>query len=60
LALQTIVLLERAGGVSAIVAGADEADGVEWPCRPYLPLNPPSGKDWLHEIKHDGLQALRG
>jgi bifunctional non-homologous end joining protein LigD len=31
------------------------------PCLPTLAKSPPSGRDWIHEIKHDGyrLQARR-
>jgi bifunctional non-homologous end joining protein LigD len=28
------------------------------PCLPCISLLPPSGQDWLHEVKHDGLRLL--
>jgi ATP-dependent DNA ligase len=28
------------------------------PCLPSPDKNPPSGPDWLHEIKHDGFRIL--
>jgi ATP-dependent DNA ligase len=28
------------------------------PARPVLASNPPSGPDWVHEIKHDGYQII--
>jgi bifunctional non-homologous end joining protein LigD len=28
------------------------------PCQPLLVGRPPSGSDWLHEIKHDGYRIL--
>jgi bifunctional non-homologous end joining protein LigD len=30
------------------------ADGFVEPCIPSLAAKPPSGPDWVHEIKHDG------
>jgi bifunctional non-homologous end joining protein LigD len=29
------------------------------PAQPTLVGKPPSGPDWLHEVKHDGYRALR-
>jgi ATP-dependent DNA ligase len=28
------------------------------PCLPSLARTPPSGPDWLHEIKHDGYRMM--
>jgi bifunctional non-homologous end joining protein LigD len=28
------------------------------PCKPVLVAQPPSGPDWLHEVKHDGYRIL--
>jgi bifunctional non-homologous end joining protein LigD len=28
------------------------------PCLPTSALQPPSGDDWLHEIKHDGFRII--
>ena len=29
------------------------------PCLPIPAENPPSGPDWVHEIKHDGYRLMR-
>jgi bifunctional non-homologous end joining protein LigD len=29
-------------------------DGFVTPCNPTRATKPPSGPDWVHEIKHDG------
>jgi|SRR6185437_15354318 hypothetical protein len=29
------------------------------PCLPTGSKAPPTGKEWLHEIKHDGFQVIR-
>jgi hypothetical protein len=34
------------------------ADGFVAPCIPSLAHKPPSGPDWLHEIKHDGYRLI--
>ena len=31
-------------------------DGFTDPCIPTLAAKPPSGPDWVHEIKHDGYR----
>jgi bifunctional non-homologous end joining protein LigD len=28
------------------------------PCLPSVAQRPPSGPDWLHEIKHDGFRMM--
>jgi ATP-dependent DNA ligase len=28
------------------------------PCLPRRAVTPPSGRDWVHEIKHDGFRIL--
>jgi bifunctional non-homologous end joining protein LigD len=33
-------------------------DGFVPPCIPSLAHNPPSGPDWVHEIKHDGYRLI--
>jgi len=32
-------------------------DGFIDPCIPTLAAKPPSGPDWVHEIKHDGYRT---
>jgi ATP-dependent DNA ligase len=34
------------------------AAGLVEPCLPSPAKSPPSGRDWLHEIKHDGFRIL--
>jgi bifunctional non-homologous end joining protein LigD len=34
------------------------AVGFVWPCLPTSAPRAPSGRDWLHEIKHDGFRVL--
>ena len=34
------------------------AGGLIEPCLPSPAKAPPSGPDWLHEIKHDGFRIL--
>jgi bifunctional non-homologous end joining protein LigD len=34
------------------------ADGCIAPCIPTLAAKPPSGPDWIHEIKHDGYRLI--
>jgi ATP-dependent DNA ligase len=33
-------------------------DGFVDPCIPTLAAKPPSGPDWVHEIKHDGFRLI--
>jgi bifunctional non-homologous end joining protein LigD len=33
-------------------------DGFVAPCIPTLAVKPPSGPDWVHEIKHDGYRLV--
>jgi hypothetical protein len=33
-------------------------DGFVDPCIPTLAATPPSGPDWVHEIKHDGYRLI--
>jgi hypothetical protein len=33
-------------------------DGLIDPCIPTLAAKPPSGPDWIHEIKHDGYRLI--
>ena len=34
------------------------AAGFVWPCLPVSAPKPPSGEDWLHEVKHDGFRVI--
>jgi len=34
------------------------AVGFVWPCLPTSAPRAPSGRDWLHEVKHDGFRAI--
>jgi ATP-dependent DNA ligase len=34
------------------------SDGFIAPCIPTLAFKPPSGPDWVHEIKHDGYRLI--
>ena len=34
------------------------ANGFVHPCIPTLAAKPPSGPDWVHEIKHDGYRLI--
>src|ERR1700729_501591 len=33
-------------------------DGFVEPCIPSLAHKPPSGPDWVHEVKHDGYRLI--
>jgi bifunctional non-homologous end joining protein LigD len=33
-------------------------EGFIEPCQPRSAAKPPSGSDWIHEIKHDGYRTL--
>jgi bifunctional non-homologous end joining protein LigD len=41
-----------------MVAPRIRADGFVAPCIPTLAHKPPSGPDWVHEIKHDGYRLI--
>jgi ATP-dependent DNA ligase len=45
------------GGYSSRMA-VPRADGFVDPCIPTLAAKPPSGTDWVHEIKHDGYRLI--
>jgi ATP-dependent DNA ligase len=34
------------------------SDGYVSPCIPTLVAKPPTGPDWVHEIKHDGYRLI--
>src|SRR6202048_4712689 len=34
------------------------AVGFVWPCLPTSAPHVPSGRDWLHEVKHDGFRVI--
>jgi bifunctional non-homologous end joining protein LigD len=34
------------------------ADGFVDPCISSLAAKPPSGPDWVHEVKHDGYRLI--
>jgi bifunctional non-homologous end joining protein LigD len=36
----------------------DSAPGFIKPCLPSTASAPPSGVDWIHEIKHDGIRIM--
>jgi len=38
--------------------GAARPSGFVEPCRPSRATRPPSGPDWVHEIKHDGFRLM--
>jgi hypothetical protein len=33
-------------------------DGYVGPCIPTLAVEPPTGSDWVHEIKHNGHRLI--
>jgi bifunctional non-homologous end joining protein LigD len=37
---------------------SNRAAGLVEPCLPLLAKAPPTGPEWLHEIKHDGFRIL--
>jgi bifunctional non-homologous end joining protein LigD len=41
-----------------LVDGMKRPSGFIEPCLPSLADRPPSGSDWIHEIKHDGFRLL--
>jgi bifunctional non-homologous end joining protein LigD len=43
---------------AGVVAPLIRADGFVAPCIPTLAVKPPSGPDWVHEIKHDGYRLI--
>jgi hypothetical protein len=43
---------------AAMVTRCIRADGFVDPCIPTLTAKPPSGPDWVHEIKHDGYRLI--
>jgi bifunctional non-homologous end joining protein LigD len=40
------------------VASAPSQSGFIEPCLPSAADQPPSGPDWVHEIKHDGYRLM--
>ena len=40
------------------MAARIRTDGFVDPCIPTLAAKPPSGPDWVHEIKHDGYRLI--
>jgi hypothetical protein len=40
------------------LARRPRTDGFVDPCIPTLAAKPPSGPDWVHEIKHDGYRLI--
>jgi hypothetical protein len=40
------------------MAARNRTDGFVDPCIPTLAAKPPSGPDWVHEIKHDGYRLI--
>jgi len=43
---------------SHVAALSSVAPGFIEPCLPSLADRPPSGPDWVHEIKHDGYRLM--
>jgi hypothetical protein len=45
---------------ASTMSGVDNVDSASpcWSCLPSLADCPPSGSEWLHEIKHDGFRLL--
>ena len=41
-----------------IALSSDRASPLLAPCLPSKAARPPSGRDWVHEIKHDGYRLL--
>ena len=44
--------------VSRPLRSRSKPDGFILPCQPALAERPPSGPDWLHEIKFDGYRVI--
>src|ERR1700693_3423908 len=42
----------------AMLSRGVRTDGFIDPCIPTLAAKPPSGPDWVHEIKHDGYRLI--
>jgi bifunctional non-homologous end joining protein LigD len=40
------------------MARPTRADGFVDPCIPSRAAKPPSGPDWVHEVKHDGYRLI--
>jgi bifunctional non-homologous end joining protein LigD len=43
---------------NAMLSRRVRTDGFIDPCIPILAAKPPSGPDWVHEIKHDGYRLI--
>jgi bifunctional non-homologous end joining protein LigD len=41
-----------------MAAPVTRADGFVAPCIPAVAHKPPSGPDWVHEVKHDGYRVI--
>ena len=41
-----------------IALSSDRASPLLAPCLPSKAARPPSGRDWVHEIKHDGYRLM--
>jgi bifunctional non-homologous end joining protein LigD len=46
------------GYLTRMLAHRVRADGFVDPCIPTVAAKPPSGPDWVHEIKHDGYRLI--
>jgi ATP-dependent DNA ligase len=56
-----IVATPRPGGerlFDRMLARRVRTDGFVDPCIPSRALKPPSGPDWVHEVKHDGYRLI--
>jgi len=52
------MLVEQLHSVGDDLERSPRAGGLIRPCLPSPAKAPPSGPDWLHEIKHDGFRIL--
>jgi ATP dependent DNA ligase domain len=46
------------GYFASMAARRTHPEGFVEPCIPTLAAKPPSGPDWVHEIKHDGYRLI--
>jgi ATP dependent DNA ligase domain len=46
------------GYLTRMLVRRTRTDGFIEPCIPSLAHKPPSGPDWVHEVKHDGYRLI--
>jgi bifunctional non-homologous end joining protein LigD len=51
-------VLVASGYLTRMLARRALPDGFIEPCIPTRALKPPTGPDWVHEIKHDGYRLM--